>query len=338
MEVIHAGAAHAEFPMGDASRVGEARRHAARLALECGLEELAAGRLAIVVTELANNLLRHARDGRLLLAGRADRREVEVLAVDHGPGIADIDRSLGDGYSTGGTPGTGLGAVRRLATAFDLHSSVPGGTVVLARVRSAEAYAPPPSAFCAGAVSLPKPGEVVCGDAWAFALDGSRATLLVADGLGHGPGAAEASAAAVEAFRADPFGTPRRQLERIHARLRSTRGAAVGLMHADAEAGTIRTTGAGNVLGRIVTGTEDRTLLTQHGTAGVTMRTPEETTVAWPAHALLVVCSDCIETRWKPEALRPVLGRDPSVAAALLARDHCRGRDDATVAVLRRKD
>jgi hypothetical protein len=40
----------------------------------------------------------------------------------------------------------------------------------------------------------------------------------------------------------------------------------------------------------------------------------------------------------KADCLMPVLGRDPSLAAALLARDHCRGRDDATVAVLRRKD
>lgn len=337
MEVIE-GSYHTEFPLGDASRVGEARRHAARLALECGLEELAAGRLAIIVTELANNLYRHASRGRLLLTGRPAEREVEVLAIDHGPGIADIDRSLGDGYSTGGTPGTGLGAVRRLASSFDVHSSVPEGSIVLARVRSAEARTPPASAFCAGAVSLPKPGEVVCGDAWAFALEGARAAVLVADGLGHGPDAAAASAAAVDAFRAEPFAPPRRQLERIHAQLRSTRGAAVSLVHADTEAGTVRIVGAGNVMGRIVTGTGDRTLLTQHGTAGVSMRTPEEAVVPWPAHALLFLCSDGIETRWKPETLRPVLGRDPALAAALLVREHCRGRDDATVAVLRRKD
>jgi hypothetical protein len=92
------------------------------------------------------------------------------------------------------------------------------------------------------------------------------------------------------------------------------------------------------VIGRLVSGVEDRTLLTQHGTAGVTIRTPEETSADWPAHALVVVFSDGIESRWKPDLLRGVLGRDPAVAAALLMRDHCRGRDDATVAVLRRKD
>ena len=337
MEVI-LGSSHVDFPMAEASRVGEARRHAARVALECALGEVEAGRLAIIVTELANNLVRHAKRGHLLIGGRIAEREVEVLAIDHGPGIENVEKSLGDGFSTGGTPGTGLGAVRRLATEFDLHSSVPEGSIVLARVRAADAREVVPTSLCAAAVSLAKPGEHVCGDSWAFAFEGARAAVVVADGLGHGPDAAEASLAALEAFRAEPFEPPRAVLQRIHARLRSTRGAAVTVIQADHDLGSIRIAGAGNVVGRIVTGTEDRTLLTQHGTAGITIRTPDEITVPWPAHGLLIVCSDGIETRWKPESLRPVLGRDPAVAAALLMRDHFRGRDDATAAVLRRKD
>ena len=329
------GSFHALVPIGDASRVGEARRHAATLAAECGLDDVQAGRLAIVVTELATNLLRHADAGRLLLSGRPARREVEVISLDEGPGIADIDRSMGDGYSTGGTPGTGLGAVRRLASHFDLHSSVPGGTVIVARV-GADADAPT-EAFL-GAISLAAPGERVCGDGWGFAHEGARTSVMVADGLGHGPDAAEAAEVALETFAEDPLAAPRTLLERTHQSLKRTRGAAVMVLQADADAGTIRSAGAGNVMARLVSGTSDRTLLCQHGTAGVTIRTPDETSTPWPEHAMLVVFSDGIETRWKPELLAPVLGRDPALAAALLARDHCRGRDDATVAVLRRKD
>lgn len=330
------GRVHTAFPMGDITRVGEARRHAATLAGECGFDETQAGRLAIVVTELANNLVHHACDGRLLISVRPARREVEVIAVDRGPGIADIERSLGDGYSTGGTPGTGLGAVRRLSQVFDIHSSVPNGTIVLARL-GADSEGPAPDAHPrASAVALSAPGETVCGDAWAVAIDGDRATLLVADGLGHGPDAAEAAQAAVATFGADPLASPRLQIERVHARLRSTRGAAVLVLQADAAAGTIRCAGAGNVIGRVVSGLSDRTLLGQHGTAGITIRTPDEATTEWPDHALVVVCTDGIETRWKPELLYPVLQSDPGIVAALIVRDHCRGRDDATVAVLRR--
>lgn len=332
------GSFHAAFPMGDPSRVGEARRHAAQLALDCGLDEVEAGRLAIVVTELATNLVRHAKEGRLLLSARPQRAEVEVVAIDSGPGIADVGRSMGDGFSTGGTPGTGLGAVRRLAQAFDLHSSVPEGTVVVARVRGAAAPRMPAGDICVGAVSLAAPGEQVCGDGWGFAVDGARAAVMVADGLGHGPDAAEAAQAALDAFAADPLADPVQMLRQVHDRLRATRGAAVMLAQADAGSGGIRSAGAGNVLARLVSGVSDRTILCQHGTAGVTIRSPDETRTPWPPHAMLVVCTDGIETRWRAELLAPVLGRDPVLAAALLARDHCRGRDDATVAVLRRKD
>lgn len=337
MEMI-LGGLHAAFPMEDPSRVGEARRHAARLAAECGLDETEAGRLAIVVTELATNLLKHARKGRLLVAGDPARGQVEVISIDEGPGIADLARSLGDGFSTAGTPGTGLGALHRLATQFDLHSAPGAGTVAVATLRGARADPSASNAICTGAISLAAPGEQVCGDGWGFALDGDRAALMVVDGLGHGPAAAEAAQAAQAAFADDPFAPPAQLLRSAHAHLRGTRGAAVMVLQADAAAGTVRSCGAGNVVGRIVSGVSDRSLLGQHGTAGVTIRTPEEATTPWPPHALLVVCSDGIETRWKPELVAPVLQRDPALAAALIVRDHCRGRDDATVAVLRRND
>lgn len=232
------GTFHAVFPMGDPSRVGEARRHAAQLADDCNLSEVDAGRLAIVVTELATNLVRHALRGRLWLSSRPGRGEVEVIAVDEGPGILDIERSLGDGFSTGGTPGTGLGAVRRLAQHFDLHSKVAEGTVVVARVRSSAATEAE-GAASVGAVSLNAPGESVCGDGWGFVLDGERTAVMVADGLGHGPDAAEAAAVALEAFSEEPMASPRQLLERTHQALRRTRGAAVMVLHADAAAGTI---------------------------------------------------------------------------------------------------
>jgi anti-sigma regulatory factor (Ser/Thr protein kinase) len=332
------GRFHAVFPMGDASRVGEARRHAADLAAECGLDEVESGRLAIIVTELATNLLRHADKGRLLISARPDRAEVEIISIDEGPGMADVGRSMGDGYSTGGTSGTGLGAVGRLAQDFDLHSTVPEGTVSVARVRGASAGHDVSDTFSIGAIALPARGERVCGDSWGFAFDGDRAALMVADGLGHGPEAAHASQEAIAVFSENPMGDLRQMLRDTHARLRTTRGAAVMMVQADAGEGAVRSAGAGNVMGRLVSGVSDRSILCQHGTAGVTIRTPEETTTSWPPHAMLLVCSDGIESRWKSEAVTPVLGRDPALAAALLARDHCRGRDDATVAVLRRKD
>lgn len=338
MEVIRAPQ-HTSFAMEDASRVGEARRHAALMSQLAQLDDVLAGRVAIIVTELGNNLVRHAKGGVLLLAVYEQRREVEVISIDRGPGIADVGRSLSDGFSTGGTPGTGLGAIRRLASDFHLHSAVPDGTIVVARVRADDAQdnRPPPPIVAAG-LSVALAGELVCGDAWAAAFDGNTASVLVADGLGHGPDAAEASQAAMDVFVADPKGAPRKLLSSMHARLRSTRGAAVTLLQLDTDASSIRSSGAGNVGARIVSGDSDKTVITQHGTVGLQMRTPDELALDWPPHALLVVHSDGLESRWSPQRLMPLLRRDPMLAAALLLRDHSRGRDDATVVVVRRAD
>ena len=331
------GWVHTAFPVDDASRVGEARRHAAALARELAWDDVDAGRLALVVTELATNLLRHAKKGRLLVAAKPQFDEVEVLAIDHGPGMPNVAQSMGDGFSTGSTPGTGLGAVRRLAQQFDIHSSTAHGTVVLARVASQRA---PRRArdgrLQLGAIALCAPGETVCGDGWAACLDGPRAAVMLADGLGHGPAAAQAARAATEVFGRDPFGDLRGTLGQAHSELRTTRGAAVTALQADAHAGTVRSAGAGNVIARIVAGDSDRTLLSQHGTIGVQVRRLEEVPAQWPAHAVLVLHSDGIEGRWASALLHPMLAHDPTLAAAVLMREHLRGRDDATVIVVRR--
>ena len=340
---IAAGALHAVLPMADASQVGDARRQAQRLAVHVGLDDVAAGRLALIVTELGNNLVRHAQGGRLLLAAGQDAAldGVEIISLDAGPGMRSIEACLRDGFSTGGTPGTGLGAVKRLADVFEHHTAAGRGSVLLARVLRSPAdtgRAPDAdgAAFeCAG-VAITAPGEIVSGDGWLFHQDGDQAVLMLADGLGHGEGAAEASRAALQVLASAPFEPLVRVLERAHAVLRSTRGAAVALARLDAAAGRVSFAGAGNVLARLVSGTEDRTLLSQHGTLGVALPRLQVVEMPWPDHAWLVMTSDGLSTRWTlpPGALQMA----PPLLAASLLHVHVRGRDDATAVVVRRRD
>ncbi|MET0334111.1 MAG: ATP-binding protein, partial [Rhizobacter sp.] len=231
---------HLAFALSDPSQVGEARRAAARLAEEVGLDETRAGRLALVVTELGTNLVRHAQGGRLLMAAQADGVSpagVELLAIDDGPGMADVNSCLRDGYSTGGTPGTGLGAIQRLSDDFSITSTPGVGTIVAARVHVSDKAAGGRHFRVAG-LSVNAPGETVCGDAYAVQANGDKVRVIVADGLGHGPGAEEASQAAVKVFEAAAADSPPSQvLERAHGALRITRGAAVALVHLDATRG-----------------------------------------------------------------------------------------------------
>ena len=332
---------HIDVPVFEQSQVGEARRAANRLATDHDLDETARGRIAIVVTELGNNLWRHATKGRLLIGcGKTDEGcQLEVISIDSGPGM-DVARCLRDGYSSGGTPGTGLGAVQRLSTDFSVFSSPGKGTVILSRtwVPSASASSAPPSRarFAYAGICLAAPGETISGDAWDIRLDGDgKATVIVADGLGHGPVAAEAAAEALKAF-ATLRGSPATVLERAHPALRSTRGAAVSLIELDANAGSVVYAGAGNIAGRMISGIEDRSLMSQNGTLGVAIRKLQDVTYPWPDHSIVVLHSDGLATRWNLKDVGGLLQCDPAVIAGWLLRDFTRGHDDVTIVVLKR--
>jgi anti-sigma regulatory factor (Ser/Thr protein kinase) len=335
---------HTEFAVQETSQVGAARRHAAVLCRELGVDEVCAGRVAIVVTELGKNLVLHAREGRLLIGVVAleQRRFVEVISLDRGPGMVDTDRCLEDGYSTAGTKGNGLGAVRRLSVEFDIFSQPQVATVVLARVAAGSFPDDLRLAPCSKAVlqmagvCLPAPEESVSGDSWAAMGQDHRGRLIVADGLGHGPEAARAADTAVAVFTRHPDMALRELLERAHETLRGTRGAATALVDIDAVENSVSICGAGNVVGRLISGTEDRSLMTQHGTLGLQIRHTQETVCPWSEHAILVVHTDGIASRWSLKEVPRLLKSSAALIAAWILHLHRRGRDDATVVVARR--
>ena len=169
------------------SQVGDARRQFSRLATEIGFDETDAGRVALVATEMAGNLIKHTPGGGRLLAQPRLQGGVlglDILSLDRGPGIANVGAALRDGFTTAGSPGTGLGAISRLADHFDIHSLNGVGTAILARLWP-KGGEPPRALLEIGAVQLSKPRESVCGDNWSIISRPAGAMLLVADGLGH---------------------------------------------------------------------------------------------------------------------------------------------------------
>jgi len=310
------------------TKVGEARRDALRLAQAHGLDATVCGRVAIVVTELANNLLQHGGGGELLLQPIVSGTAIliEVLALDRGRGMQNVQRCLDDGYSTGGTPGTGLGAVRRLAAEFDVYSIADAGTVVMARVGAGNA-----ARF--GAVSVPMAGEGECGDSWRIATEGDTTAVLVVDGLGHGPLAAQAAQCSTAAFGEAPFEAPRRVIERLHQRLAGTRGAAAACALIDPR-GPLCYAGIGNISASLVTPDKAQGLASHNGTLGLRMPRVQQFEYQRPARSMIVMHSDGISARWDLARKQDLMQRHPATIAAVLYRDHKRERDDATVLVL----
>lgn len=322
------------FPVDDHSRPGEVRRAAVALAADLDLADDARGRLALVATEAATNLVKHATGGEIVLRSLApaEGTGVEVLALDRGPGIADLGRCLRDGFSTAGTAGTGLGALGRLADLFDITSTPALGTAVVARVRTAPGTAP---GVEVGAVCLPVAGEEACGDGWAVEAAPGRTAVLVVDGLGHGPSAAVAAREAVRVFRRAAGAEPADVIHALHAALRPTRGAAAAVAVIDHAAGRLRYAGVGNVAG-VVIGPPGRTGLVSHGgTLGHAVSKVQPFEYLWPADGLLVMYSDGLASQWDLARYPGLAARHPALVAGVLYRDGRRGRDDVTVLAVR---
>jgi anti-sigma regulatory factor (Ser/Thr protein kinase) len=333
------GPSSVRVPLDDLSRVGEARRMADTLARAAGLDEGARGALGVVVTEAATNLARHARAGVVLLRDTTPtgRPGVELLAVDAGPGMEDLSHVFTDGVSTGGTPGTGLGAMRRMAHELDLYSKPGQGTALVARVFAASAAvwrgerrAP---LLDVGVICTPVSPETVSGDGWSVIQEVDRAAVLVVDGLGHGPSAAEAADVARDAFREVSDREPREALLVIHEALRATRGAALVIttLRRTATGATVTLAGAGNISAAVVGGTRTRALPSVNGTAGLQIRAPQQFTTELSPGEQLVFCTDGVTTRWRLDSYPGIVDRDPALLAAVIHRDCERGRDDATV-------
>ncbi|MFC5555344.1 ATP-binding protein [Methylobacterium iners] len=321
----------------DSSQVAEARRRAVAVAQGMGFGEEDAGRVAIVATELATNLIKHGAGGELLIGTYDDRTGsgVECLALDKGPGMADVEASSRDGHSTTGSPGTGLGAIARGAHALDIYSRPGLGTAILVRLQQGRpADALPSPEPVSGAVNLPKTGEDVCGDAWCRKAQEGGFKLMVADGLGHGPFAAEAAHAAVRVFIAEHRDRPGAVLERMHAALRPTRGAAISI--AEVSDRQVVFAGIGNVAGVLVAedGTSRR-MVSHNGTVGHVAKRVQEFTYPLEGTPLVILCSDGLGTSWSLDAYPGLVQRHPTLVAGVLYRDFNRGRDDVTVLVAR---
>ncbi|GAB2888253.1 hypothetical protein GCM10027074_65820 [Streptomyces deserti] len=419
-----------DVPVHDSTRVRDVRVAAEDAAAAAGLDDRRTAAAALVATELATNLLKHAEGGQVLIdivappalrGGPHDSRVVQIAALDHGPGIPDVPAALRDGFSTTRSLGAGLGTCLRLADDFDLHSAPGRGTVAVARVGGvpragsvraravaaargggapvgrpwsalhaagearrggqahgahgsrpqeargggtpergarpqyargggvpgggvpAEAGMPSHGApfgdVRAGGVNIPFAGAAFSGDAWTWVRADDRVTLMLADGLGHGPEAARASTAAVEALHRAPHLSPAESLRQLHSALGGTRGAAVAVAQLDTRAGRLRFAGIGNVGARLRQDGTWRSLMSRPGIVGVHRpATVREEDVAWADDGLLILHTDGLPSRWVPPSDLGLPAADPAVTAAVTIRDASSSarpvRDDTAVAVL----
>ncbi|MET9229978.1 ATP-binding SpoIIE family protein phosphatase [Lentzea sp. NPDC003310] len=325
------------LPVEETAQVGRIRRTAAALAERLGFDATRTAEVGLAATEIGTNLHKHARQGVVLIRSVRGERDaaVEVVAVDRGPGIADVPLAWEDGQSTTGTLGVGLGAVARLATSCAMSSRVGLGTVLVARFAPGPAWAPEWGEERAAGVTRPINGEELCGDAYAVARGTDRMTLMMCDGSGHGPLAAAASDAAVRLFRAQPFLPPDQMVALLHKSLRGTRGGAVAVADIDLVARSVRFCGLGNIAAAVLGEGRKQGMISVPGVAGHQARTIRTFDYALPDGAVVVLHSDGLTERWGLDHGSDLVNDPPVLIAATLIREAGVRNDDACVLVAR---
>ena len=323
----------------DHSRIAEARRAAATLGHTMGLTPDLVAQASLVISELCTNILKYAGRGELLLGtlcANGTAYGLDIAALDRGPGIANLEAAVKDGFSTGGSLGIGLGTMRRAAAVFDVYSAPDGGTAVLVRMVEKKVAAPADDAFTLGSRMTPIRNEIVSGDSWSCLRFEQSMAVAVVDGLGHGPKAAEAARAAVDAFqRSVRHAGPAQAIQMAHQALLSTRGAVMAVASIDAQSQSLRFAGLGNISAVVYTHGVAARLGSNDGTVGYGVRKARECSADWSSHSTLILNTDGLSSRWNLAKHPGLLACHPVLIAAVLHRDFARNTDDATVVVVR---
>lgn len=322
--------------ISDASGVAEARRSIAELGALAELDETAAGHLALAVTEAGSNVFKHARSGSIVarMLERGGAHGIEVMAIDKGPGMANIAASMRDGHSTSGTPGAGLGALSRVTSELEVWSRPGAGTLLRFEIWPKSA-SPGSAGLPTGVITKEMSGEPICGDGWTVVQGRGRGVVFVVDGLGHGPDAAKAARAAIETVERNAQREAPDILDAVHNALRHTRGAAGAIALLQPESELCVFCGIGNISASIRGPGSTRSMVSHNGTLGHQVRKIQEFQYPFPKGSLLVMHSDGIATHWDLASYPGIEARHPAFVSAALFRDHSRGRDDLTVLALR---
>lgn len=118
------------LPIRKSEDVVIVRQHVRTMAVEAGLKLVDQTKIITAASELARNTVIYGGGGTLLLetVSSGSRKGVRLTFEDHGPGIADLELAMKDGYTTGGGLGLGLSGAKRLSNEFEIFSKVGEGT------------------------------------------------------------------------------------------------------------------------------------------------------------------------------------------------------------------
>jgi anti-sigma regulatory factor (Ser/Thr protein kinase)/serine/threonine protein phosphatase PrpC len=339
------------LPIADESDVGTCRRRGVVLAKQTGFGEVEMGEVAIIITEMITNVLKHGGAKGVFVQCRIKDEQLntglEFWCCDHGVGFDDVDMAMKDGYTNKHSLGIGLGSIQRFSDEFEInpedlceipnqeHLSTEQFTT---HVRSRKwlqqvKWKKWTKELSIGASTRSKPGETANGDAFLVAHPLQNITLAgVIDGLGHGKEAAFASQMAKELVLANAELPIEQLMTKTHHALKGTRGITMGLLRIDTDAKKLFFCGIGNIEGIILTKIKKNSLVSYSGIVGHNMRTPRVFEHDFSKGDHVCLYSDGIISRWQYEEID--WSQTPQKNAEYIVNQFSRISDDATVLIV----
>jgi len=334
------------------SDIGVCRRKGVALAKKTGFSDIESGQIAIMVTEMGTNVIKHGGGrGRVFMCRIRDldcNTGLEFWCCDFGHGFINQEIAIQDGYTNSNTLGIGLGAIRRLSDEFEINPekstvfnnvTFPGQNDFKNCLRTRKwLHKPTPKEIkgrlVIGASSRIKPGEEVNGDAWVVAhLSETVTVAAVIDGLGHGKEANVASQLAKNQILLKPDLSIDTLINQVHLAIRGTRGAVIGILRIDTRNNKLTFSGIGNIEGQIYSKEKKTNLISYGGIVGHNIRTPRIFEFDFTPGDHVCLYSDGILSRWQYEETD--WQQTPQNNAEYIVNQYSRIIDDATILIIR---
>lgn len=325
-------------------QIGIARREVCQFAKKIGFTEKNIAEIAIVVTELAENLVTHkAINGKIIYSSFKNEKGhgIQLISKDDGPGISNIEAVMEDGYSTKGSLGFGLGAIKRLMSDFELSSNngiekkLIGTKIVTRKYvpQKRETYQDDAIRTHFGIFTRSRFDEEYNGDGYFLKYFDGKTLAVVIDGLGHGINASEATVKAQQSL-AENYDKPLSIIiGDLHERLKKTRGVAISLALINDAKCVLEYLGIGNVLTKQFNQKVSKTYVNYNGTVGHVLGSFRVLEYPWTKGSVLIMTSDGISSNYEPQNISVFWDKNPIIIANSILKNYGRTIDDATVLV-----
>lgn len=295
--------------------------------------------MLLVASELVSNNVKHAGGRGMVQLWKQPGRVLDLVSLDFGPGISNLETAEEDGYSSVSTLGKGLGAIRRLSDESYIYtqqlrsgqSRKWSGTVILARFYLDGECKEAQSGFKFGLYSRSLSDERYNGDRIYLQRDGKILRWLHLDGLGHGE---EAQAATADlASHLANYESPETILEMVDRQLVSTRGAVAITGEIDLAKYNLRLSGIGDMNAHIYDQDQFQHIAFSPGILGREHRSANVLQTSFGKKCVILTASDGIRRNWGEDNFVGLFHQHPQMIAYTLGNIMGRISDDQSICV-----